>query len=83
MTLRTETGRPSAGLAIELAYRESGSIAVALLWCKETDALTVCVEDHSIHENFELVGVGPSALDAFYHPYAYAALRGVEHASRG
>ena len=51
-----------------------GSLALEL-------GLTVSVADRSTHDAFELVE--PGALDAFYHPCAYAALRGVEYARHG
>ena len=62
---------------IELASRESGSLRVALLWRREIDVVTVLVTDSATDESFELV-VDRHALEVYYHPYAYAALRGVE-----
>jgi hypothetical protein len=78
-----ETGRRNARRTIELAYRESGTVQVSLLLCQETETLTVSVADRSTHDVFELVGLETSALDAFYHPYAYAAFRGVDYAPQG
>lgn len=66
---------------IELASRLSGTLHVALLWIRETDVFAVSVEDSSTGDRFELVVEDRSnALDIFYHPYAYAALRGVDYA---
>ena len=65
-------------MAIELAYRESGSIEVALLWNKEADTLTIAVSGGTSFGDFELVVDEREALDAFYHPYAHAARRGVK-----
>lgn len=57
----------------ELATRESDGINVLLLWHPGSDALTVSVEDVRIGECFQLAVAADRALDAFYHPYAYAA----------
>jgi hypothetical protein len=57
----------------ELAERESDGIHVLLLWHPDGNALTVSVEDARVGDRFRL-GVAPDrALDAFYHPFAYAA----------
>jgi hypothetical protein len=60
---------------IELAHRESGSTHIALLWSKEDATLTVSVVGSSPDDSFELEVPEATALDVFYHPYAYAALR--------
>jgi hypothetical protein len=60
---------------IELAHRESGSMQIALLWSKEDATLTVSVVGCCEADSFELEAGESSALDVFYHPYAYAALR--------
>jgi hypothetical protein len=57
----------------ELAAREGDGINVLLLWHPGRDALTVSVEDVRIGERFQLAVAPDRALDAFYHPYAYAA----------
>lgn len=57
----------------ELAARESDGINVLLLWHAGSDALTVSVEDVRIGDCFQLAVAPERALDAFYHPYAYAA----------
>jgi len=74
VNLGTETG-PGAGRVIELAHRESGSTHIALLWSKEDSSLTVSVVGSSPDDSFELEVAEAVALDVFYHPYAYAALR--------
>jgi hypothetical protein len=56
---------------IELLHREAGGTHVALLWSREDARLKVAGQDDS----FELDAVESSALDVFYHPYAYAARR--------
>jgi hypothetical protein len=60
---------------IELAHRESGGTHIALFWSKEDATLTVSVVGCSEVDSFELEAAESSALDVFYHPYAYAALR--------
>jgi hypothetical protein len=67
------------GRMIELASRESGTLHVALLWRPETDLFTVAVDDPAVGDRFELVVDDRDPLDVYYHPYAYAALRGVEY----
>jgi hypothetical protein len=57
----------------ELAARESDGINVLLLWHPRENALTVEVEDARIGDSFQLAVAPECALDAFYHPYAYAA----------
>jgi hypothetical protein len=57
----------------ELAARESDGIHVALLWHPEENALTVSVDDERAGDRFSLAVAPDRALDAFYHPFAYAA----------
>ena len=57
----------------ELAARDSHGLHVLLLWHPLEDALTVEVEDVRDSECFHLAIAPEHALDAFYHPYAYAA----------
>jgi hypothetical protein len=64
---------------IELASRDSGTLHVALLWKRETALFSVRVDDPATGDPFELVVDDGNALDVYYHPYAYAALRGVEY----
>ncbi len=59
--------------AQELAVRESDGIHVLLLWHPDEDALTVSVEDTRVGDRFQLAVAPDRALDAFYHPFAYAA----------
>ena len=56
----------------ELASRVNDGIHVALLWHPVDDAVTVAVADDRTGERFELAVSGERALDAFYHPFAYA-----------
>jgi hypothetical protein len=57
----------------ELAARESDGIHVLLLWHPVENGLTVSVEDARVGDRFELAVAPDRALDAFYHPFAYAA----------
>ncbi len=66
----------------ELAFRANDGVEVSLLWHKPTNDLTVSVHDTRSGEQFELEVASDYALDAFHHPYAYAAHHGIEYASR-
>jgi hypothetical protein len=57
----------------ELASRESGGLAVRLVWHPNDDAVTVSVTDSGTGDRFQLAVDRKRALDAFYHPFAYAA----------
>ena len=66
----------------ELAARESNGVAVVLSWSRPTNLLTVTVADSQTGERLAIVlRDDESPLDAFYHPYAYAAVRGFEGTS--
>jgi hypothetical protein len=57
----------------ELAIRENNGLAVVLSWNPGEDALIVCVDDSRTGDRFCLEVDRTRALDAFYHPFAYAA----------
>jgi hypothetical protein len=57
----------------ELAHRTSDGLHVYLFWNEPTSRVTVCVHDARGDDSFEFEVDGPLALDAFNHPYAYAA----------
>jgi hypothetical protein len=57
----------------ELASRESNGLAVRLLWDPTDDVVTVSVTDARAGDRLQLVVDRKHALDAFYHPFAYAA----------
>ena len=65
----------------ELAYRANDGVEVALFWNSEDDRLVLVVDDARSGDLFELRISAAEALDAFEHPYAYAAHRGVEYAA--
>ncbi|HEY6017495.1 MAG TPA: hypothetical protein VIU16_11980 [Gaiellaceae bacterium] len=56
----------------ELAVRSFDGIEVALLWSRLTDRLSVVVSDIRNGESFSFLPPREKALDAFYHPFAYA-----------
>jgi hypothetical protein len=64
---------PETSRARELAVRESDGIHVLLFWHPDDNALTVTVEDARVGDRFQLAVAPDRALDAFYHPFAYAA----------
>jgi hypothetical protein len=63
----------------ELAHRSNDGIDVTLFWHPDTDELTVCVCDQRRDAYFEIEPEANTALDAFYHPYAYASLSCVHY----
>lgn len=63
----------ASGASRGLASRESDGVHVLLLWHPRDDSLTVSVEDSRDGQCFELNVDRSRGLDAFYHPYAYAA----------
>jgi len=57
----------------ELDCRENDGIRVSLVWSRADGSLIVAVRDARTAERFKL-SIGPEqALDAFKHPFAYAA----------
>ena len=63
----------------ELHSRISDGIHVRLLWSKQDDRVAVAVDDAKTGDAFTVdVRNGDRALDVFHHPYAYAALRGID-----
>jgi hypothetical protein len=61
----------------ELAGRESDGLEILLLWSKSAGRVKVAVTDAKLDEHFEFDVAGADALAAFYHPFAYAASRGL------
>jgi hypothetical protein len=57
----------------ELAHRQSDGIGVTLFWNEGTNRVTIDVLDSRSGEALEFEVDGCAALDAFNHPYAYAA----------
>ena len=61
----------------ELAHRTSDGIEVTLFWSKPSNRVTVAVLDTRSGGALEFDVAGSAALDAFNHPYAYAATQRV------
>ena len=62
----------------ELQSRSADGIDVRLLWSGEDRRVVVAVDDAKTGESFVVeVRDGDSALDAFHHPFAYAAWYGI------
>jgi hypothetical protein len=61
----------------ELASRQTNGVAVSLLWSKAADRVKVTVCDSKLDHEFDLDIANAEALAAFYHPFAYAAARGL------
>jgi len=57
----------------ELAARYDDGLAVVLLWYPREDTVTISVADDRTGDRFEIAVERERALDAFYHPFAYAA----------
>ena len=58
----------------ELAHRSADGVEVTLLWNPVSDTISVQVVEHDTEACFDLPVAGDQALNAFNHPYAYAAL---------
>jgi hypothetical protein len=57
----------------ELAARDCDGVHVSLLWHPAANAVTVSVEDARLGDRFQIAVAPDRALDAFHHPFAYAA----------
>jgi hypothetical protein len=66
---------PIAAPARELARRLSSTDEIVLLWHPEDDLVEVSVRDVTTGATFRIEIASGNALDAFTHPYAYAAGR--------
>jgi hypothetical protein len=64
----------------ELAHRTTDGIEVTLLWSKASDRITIAVFDTRSDAALEFDVDGAVALDAFNHPYAYAAALRIDDA---
>ena len=77
MQCMTDTAPGTPSDWAELAIRESDGLAVSLRWSPSTERVGVTVADARLDEDFEFDVAGAQALAAFYHPFAYAADRGL------
>lgn len=66
----------------ELDRRTNDGLEVTLLWEAETNCVKLTVFDADSGDDFELEVDPAKALDAFNHPYAYAASSGIDFAGR-
>jgi hypothetical protein len=79
MTVTMDDRQPSApservsALTRELAQRQSGGVEVRLLWHPDVDRVEVSVRDSRTGAEFQIDVQPADALEAYYHPYAYAA----------
>jgi hypothetical protein len=63
-----------------LHERKSNDLHVRLLWNSKTDRVHVTVRDRSTGDMFVVVPDPAQALDAFYHPFCFAAAAEVDGA---
>jgi hypothetical protein len=61
--------------ARELAQRLSETDEILLLWHPESERVELSVRDVATGAGFQIEVAPGCAMDAFYHPYAYAARR--------
>jgi hypothetical protein len=57
----------------ELDRRRSDGIEVTLSWNPRTNSVLVSVIDEREGDSFQVEVGAENAMDAFHHPYAYAA----------
>ncbi len=67
------TGECRSPTTRELAQRLSGADEVLLLWHPESDRVELCVRNLATGVGYEIEIAPADAIDAFYHPFAYAA----------
>ena len=63
----------------ELDFRANDGVEVALLWPEGDERLIVEVVDTKVADAFRFEVSATEALDAYHHPYAYAASHGVRY----
>ena len=59
----------------ELASRECDGLVVSLFWSRAAGRVRVSVADRKLDAELHLDVPSACALDAYYHPFAYAAGR--------
>jgi hypothetical protein len=67
------TGECLSATTRELAQRLSGADEVLLLWHPESDRVELSVRNLATGAGCEIEIAPADAIDAFYHPFAYAA----------
>jgi hypothetical protein len=63
----------TSGTTRELAQRQAGGVEVLLIWHPDNDSVEIVLEDQATGAGCEVEIAPQDALDAFYHPYAYAS----------
>jgi hypothetical protein len=63
----------------ELDFRARDGVEIALLWRVGDQRVIVELVDTKVADVFRFEVAAAEAFDAFQHPYAYAAFRGVEY----
>jgi hypothetical protein len=76
----TEMTTSAATQRRELAQRSNNGIEVTLFWTESTNLVTIAVADSHSGDELEFEIDGSAALDAFKHPFAYAATHRVRSA---
>jgi hypothetical protein len=61
----------------ELAVRENDGLVVSLFWSKATNRVQISVVDQMFDAEQRIDVAGACALDAFHHPFAFAAGAGL------
>ncbi len=57
----------------ELAQRRNDGLEITLLWAREDDSVRVAVHNERTGLDVDFAVERSDALDAFYHPFAYAS----------
>ncbi len=65
----------------ELDHRTSDTVEVSLLWHRDLDAVSLTIRDRRSGKSLEIPVARDRALQAFRHPFAYAASIGVDYAT--
>jgi hypothetical protein len=65
----------------ELDHRKSGPFEVSLLWDRDLETVSLTIRDSRSGRSLELPVVHNRALQAFKHPFAFAASSGVDYAA--
>jgi hypothetical protein len=74
--VRLAAGERTRAPARELAQRLSGGDEVLLLWHPDSDRVDVAVRNLATGADCRIEVAPADAMDAFYHPFAYAARNG-------
>jgi hypothetical protein len=66
---------PGSSPTRELDHRRSDGIDVQLLWSESDDRVLLAVSDSKTGHAFSIEVEPGDALEAFHHPYSYAAFK--------